>query len=330
MKNSLYANILQINNLSIGYNKALVSRINLNLESGDIVLLIGKNGTGKTTLLKTILNEIPSLEGEIKINNQNINSISLEKISQLVSVVLSRSNISPFLKVYDLVALGRYPYKKWYQKITPEEKKNIDNILELLKLTPYKDYYITQLSDGNLQKALIARAFVQDTPLLILDEPTSHLDITNKLEITKFIKFLAKDKGKIVLFTSHDLNLGLSIADQIAFIKGENFKTGFTEDLALNENIIDFFAGTDVLFNYETNDYEILTNKKKLKINIVGNSKPIYWLKKSLLRNGYSIDLNARTVIKEENSNFVIQIEEKNYCFSTLEKVIHFLSYIEI
>lgn len=326
MKELKLLNKLQINNLSIGYKSPLLSNINMEAKSGEVILLIGRNGTGKTTLLKTILNEIPSLKGEIKINNQNINSISLEKMSQLVSVVLSRSNISPFLKVYDLVALGRYPYKKWYQKITPEEKKNIHNILEHLKLTPYKDYYITQLSDGNLQKALIARAFVQDTPLLILDEPTSHLDITNKLEITKFIKFLAKDKGKIVLFTSHDLNLGLSIADQIAFIKGVNFKTGFTEDVALNENIMDFFAGTDVLFNYETNDYEILTNKKKLKINIVGNSKPIYWLKKSLLRNGYSMDLNARTVIKEENSNFIVQKHEQDYSFSTVEEVIRFLS----
>ncbi|TWP27957.1 ABC transporter ATP-binding protein [Apibacter muscae] len=326
MKELKLLNKLQINNLSIGYKSPLLSNINMEAKSGEVILLIGRNGTGKTTFLKTLLKELAPLKGKIEINGKDLKFLSATEISMLISVVLSKINVSPFLKVYDLVALGRFPYKKWYQNLSLQEKKTIEEILNLLNLTQYQHYYIHQLSDGNLQKAMIARALIQDTPFLIMDEPTSHLDIANKLEVMKIIHSLAKEKGKIVLFTSHDLSLGLSIADQVALIRKDKFKIGFTEDLAKNENILDHFAGKDITFNYISNEYEFISVKNKREISLVGDSQSLYWLKKALIRKGFYIVPQGELLIREENSKFIVQKHEQDYSFSTVEEVIRFLS----
>ncbi|CVK15539.1 iron complex transport system ATP-binding protein [Apibacter mensalis] len=319
--------ILEINNLSIGYQSPILSGINTTIKKGEIILLVGKNGSGKTTLLKSIYGEIPLLKGKIKIEGKNISEISPMEIGKHIAVVLSHNPINPSLRVFDLVALGRYPYKKWYQRLTKMEMDGINHILRILNLNQYREYYITNLSDGNLQKVMIARALVQNSPLLILDEPTSHLDINNKLEIMRIIKAYARDQGKSILLTSHDLALGLAISDQLWFIKDNFLHTGFTEDIAIKHNLFDYFTNDNVRFDYQANEYCFLNSHNHKIIQINNNSPAIYWLKKALIKNNFTISDQAPIQIVEKNSIFhLIDKNEIEYCFTSIEEVINFLN----
>jgi iron complex transport system ATP-binding protein len=318
-------NILTLKNLSIGYGKPLLTGINAEIKKGEIVLLAGKNGSGKTTLLKTIFKEINELEGKVKILDKDLYQISFSEIGRFLSVVLSKRAMSPSLKVLDLLELGRYPYKKWYQKLSKKENQNILEILALLDLEKYKNFYLNELSDGNLQKALIGRALVQDCPLMILDEPTSHLDVVNKLKIINLLRHLADKEGKTILFTSHDLNLGLSIAEQLWLIKDGQFYAGSTEDTAQENGLYEYFSDSEIAFDYNSNEYSFRNGTKKLKTAVAGNSKSIFWLKKALLRNQIDIQPDAKIIIFEKDSFFEVQTKNGIYKFLKIEEVVDFL-----
>ena len=326
MKNEHPHSILTLENLSIGYEKPLLNGINAKIQKGEIVLLAGKNGSGKTTLLKTIFKEIHALHGKIKILDQDLQQISLSEIGRFLSVILSEKTMSPSLKVLDLLELGRYPYKKWYQRLSKEENRNIAEILDLLDLEKYKNFNINELSDGNLQKALTGRALVQDCPLMIMDEPTSHLDVVNKLKIIKLFKYLAKEKGKTLLFTSHDLNFGLSISDQLWLIKNGQFYAGYTEDTARENDLYEYFSDHEITFDYDSNEYNFQNDIKKSGISITGNSKSLFWLKKALLRNQIDIQQNAETSISEKNASFEVQKNNQIFTFSKIQEVLDFLT----
>lgn len=318
--------ILEFHNLSIGYQSPVLSGINATMKKGEIILLTGKNGSGKTTLLKSIYGELPLLEGSIKIESKNISEISPLETGKYLAVVLSQNPVSPSLRVFDLVALGRYPYKNWYQSLTKKEIEAIDDILHLLNLSRYREYNITKLSDGNLQKVMIARALVQNCPILILDEPTSHLDIANKLEIMKIIKMYAHDQGKSILFTSHDLSLGLAIADRLWFIKDDLLHTGFTEDIANRYNLYDYFVNDTIRFDYQANEYNFFKSDTSKTVRVDSNSQSAYWLKKALVKNNFVISDQASIQILEKDSVFYLLDKNQNeYSFISIETLINFL-----
>ncbi len=241
---------LELKNLSIGYDKVLINSISTSLQQGEIALLIGKNGTGKTTLLKTLFNEVSLLNGSILIDNQELTK---ENFYHHLSIVLSNSTVNSEMTVLEVLELGRFPYKKWYEKINQEEKKWIDKILNLTNLEQYKNFPVNKLSDGNLQKTFIARALVQNTDFILLDEPTTHLDLENKLIILDLLKTFAKEYNKGILFTSHDWQFSFSIADNLWCIDNQQFISGNLEDVAKNQCL--FESITTHHFNYFENKF---------------------------------------------------------------------------
>jgi iron complex transport system ATP-binding protein len=227
---------LQINQANIGYDKILISNVNVDLNLGEVCLLIGNNGVGKTTLIKSILHQNSLLEGEILINNKNVKELSVKEIAENIAVVFSKSIIPQNHTVEDLISLGKYIYYPFYFELKQEDREEVKEIIQELDLTQYKNTLLRNLSDGNLQKAFIGRALTQNSQIIILDEPTTHLDEKNKLIILKTLRKLAKQQNKLILFSSHDWRLAKEFADKMWYIKDIHLYSGIVEDVLLQHD----------------------------------------------------------------------------------------------
>lgn len=222
---------LQINQADIGYDKTLISNANASLKLGDVCLLIGNNGVGKTTLIKSILHQNNLLNGEILIKNKNVKDLSVKEIAENIAIVFSKAIIPQNYTVEDLISLGKYIYYPFYFELKKEDRKEVSEIIEELDLGQYKNTLLKNLSDGNLQKAFIGRALTQNSSIIILDEPTTHLDEKNKIIILKTLRKLAKEQNKLVLFSSHDWRLAKEFADKLWYIKNQKLYSGIVEDV---------------------------------------------------------------------------------------------------
>jgi len=219
--------ILETVDLSVGYldgkrRSTIASRINFSVNHGELVGLVGANGIGKSTLIRTISGLQSALNGQILINGKKFQSYDQLEIAQLLSIVLTESLLSKNLTVLELVALGRHPYTNWIGKLNSEDQQKTIDALKMTGIENLKQQKCYKLSDGQLQKAMIARALAQDTELIILDEPTTHLDLFHKVTILKLLKDIAHSTGKSVFFSSHEIDLALQVCDKIVVMKGDN------------------------------------------------------------------------------------------------------------
>ncbi len=266
---------LEIKNTNIGYKKPLIKGINTTLDLGQVVLLIGNNGVGKTTIIKSILGQIPLLSGKIIIQNDSHNQLSTQQIAERIAVVFSNSSIPLHYSTTDLISLGKYIHYPYYFRLDQKDKSEIQSIIQQLQLTEYKDVPLSQLSDGNLQKAMIGRAIAQNSPMIILDEPTTHLDEDNKVMILNLLRKLAVKHQKLILFSSHDWRLAKDFADKIWYIKDQTLTHGFAEEVIQNRNElhskIDFKFGSTLIlptiiappFEKELMEFFLQKNAKK-------------------------------------------------------------------
>lgn len=227
---------LQLKNTTIGYKTPLIKGVETSLNLGEICLLIGNNGVGKTTLIKSILNQIPTLYGEIVLQNQPLKRLSQKKIAEQIAVVFSKSQVPANFTLTDLVALGKYIHYPYYFNLNNSDLQEVEKIIESLNLTQYKDFPLQKLSDGNLQKAFIGRALAQNSPMIILDEPTTHLDEKNKIIILKLLRNLAKNHNKLILFSSHDWRLAKEFSDNIWLVDDGKLEAGIAEEILLKHN----------------------------------------------------------------------------------------------
>jgi iron complex transport system ATP-binding protein len=227
---------LELNNITIGYSKPLISEGNLSLETGDVCLIIGDNGVGKTTLIKTILGQNNLISGDIFLDKDNIKELSSKEIAQKISIVFSKSQIPNHFTVLDLISFGKYIHYPYYFKLNDIDLQEVGEIIESLGLKEFKNYQLQNLSDGNLQKAFIGRALAQNTPIIILDEPTTHLDEKNKLMILNLLRSIAKTQNKIILFSSHDWRLAKEFSDKICLLRNGQLYSGIAEDVLLKQS----------------------------------------------------------------------------------------------
>ncbi len=251
--------VFKTENLSIGYkDKILFGNLNFELQTGILTSLLGSNGIGKSTLLKTISGLLDRKAGSIFIDNQSIDTFSVAEFAKIVSVVLTHENVNKDLTVYELVKLGRQPYTNWLDKLTTEDEILIADTLHDCEITDLKHRKLSQLSDGQLQRTYIARAVVQDTPFIFLDEPSTHLDLYHKVRLFKLLKKLCAVNNKCILFSTHDLDLALQLSDEIMLLKDDTFYHNTTNTL-IDEGVFNrFFDTDDILFDKERKQFIIL------------------------------------------------------------------------
>lgn len=201
--------MIQFENIEIGYKTTLFSVDSLELKSGNAYVLVGKNGAGKSTFFKTITKEISARKGKIFLNNQDLGSIGKVEISKLISFVPSRFPILDFVSTEEYLGLGRTPHINWIGKFKSTDKNTVDSVIEKLGIERLRKKFTSDLSDGERQLVAIGRSLVQETPIILLDEPTSFLDYQNKQKIVQLIRSIAQEQNKLILFSSHDIELSL-------------------------------------------------------------------------------------------------------------------------
>ena len=205
------------NNLSVGYNtsKQVFANLSFTLNDGDVVALLGVNGIGKSTLIRTLSGLLSPISGELLINGQSINQLSVQERAQHISIVLTDRIAIEYIKVFDFIALGRAPHTGWLGTLQENDLALIRQNIALLRIENLQAKWLNELSDGERQKVMIARALCQETGLIILDEPTAFLDFRSKAEILQLLKNIAKTLNKIVLFSTHDIDLTLQHANTV-------------------------------------------------------------------------------------------------------------------
>lgn len=306
--------IISAKNISIGYHKtkhrnetALYNNLSFDLYKGELACLLGANGAGKSTLLRTISASQPVLGGDILYNGKNIAEYSEKELSQFMGLVLTDKTSTGGLLVRELVELGRYPYTGFFGQLDAEDKAIVEKAMKDVHIFHKATSYVAELSDGERQKAMIAKALAQECPVVLLDEPTAFLDIESCIEIMNLLQNLAMYQGKTILLSTHDIDLALLLADRLWLLsKDKGLKCGVTEDIVLSGALDKFFKGDNIVFNRDTGNF--LPNRKSDKKVYIEIGKESYhqlyhWLNNILERHGFSITEN------QEDSIFSIKLD---------------------
>ncbi len=242
---------IEVSGLDIGYSKpelkVLHKNLNFAIKPGNLVSVIGGNGIGKTTLLRTISKLERPLKGEILIQNNSLSHIDNAEIAKIISLVLTHPPASKSLSVREFIALGRYPHTNWIGSLTEIDKQKIAKAIAVTEVRELLDYKCYQLSDGQYQRIAIARAITQDTPIIILDEPTTHLDLYHRAYVLKLLQNLTKQYQKTILFSTHEIELALQLSDQILLLHPEHVILDTPKNI-INSGILSDLFPIDIIY----------------------------------------------------------------------------------
>ncbi|MEL7270532.1 MAG: ABC transporter ATP-binding protein [Bacteroidota bacterium] len=250
--------ILSVASLSIGYgSKTILENLDFSIPKGRFVGIVGVNGVGKSTLMRTLGGFQSALAGEIRLENQPLQTILPNPLAKLRSVVLTEQGVTQNLTVQELIALGRYPYTNWWGKLTKVDHEQISKSLERLELIPLKDRKFHELSDGQRQRVWLARALAQQTPVILLDEPTTHLDLYHKIQILKMLQNISHAEEKTILFTTHEINMALQLCDNILLLDPTTSAFGKPTELIAGGHFQRLFPKGMVDFDEKTGAFVI-------------------------------------------------------------------------
>lgn len=298
---------LYARNLSVGYRhhqseQVLFEKIDLSLAPGKLTCFMGPNGIGKSTLIRVLAGLQQPLHGEIAVQGE-----------KNIALVLTDKVRATHLTVWDLVGFGRYPYLPWGITFSSEDKEVIRQSIGDVGITSLADQKIDELSDGQLQLAMIARALAQETPLLLLDEPTAHLDLNHRVEIMRLLLHLCRTKNKTILVATHELDLALQTADQIWLATPDKkIKTGIPEDLVLDGSFDDIFQFKG--FDLKTGKIQHVASQLR-SIQLTGEGFGFLWTKNALERAGFSVTGGGdiAVVVSEKNKNLSWQMDRHSF-----------------
>jgi iron complex transport system ATP-binding protein len=287
--------ILTTHNLTIGYKTSqktirnVASNICVSLQTGELVCLLGPNGAGKSTLLRTLAGMQPPIAGEVKLLEDNIYQLPPQQLAKRLSLVLTEKIDVGMLSAYSLVTMGRYPYTDWWGRLSSEDENIINWAIKSVGAVNLAQRNVSELSDGERQKIMIARALAQSPIVMLLDEPTAFLDLPRRVEIMQLLRQLARDTNQAILLSTHDLDLALRLADKI-WLLGNNgiLQVGAPEDLILNGTFTDTFRSEGVEFDVFSGEFHLHT-PYKTEVKLIGEGVAAIWTIRALKRVGFIV-----------------------------------------
>ncbi|MCM1517506.1 MAG: ABC transporter ATP-binding protein [Pseudoflavonifractor sp.] len=253
--------ILETDGLTVGYRdghdtRPILRGLNLRLRRGELVSILGANGIGKSTLLRTISGVQPPLTGHVRIGGRDLASCQPRELSRMVSIVYTDRTMAGGLTVRELVSLGRQPYTGFFGRLGADDIAIVDEALRSVGITGKSDSYVATLSDGERQKTMIARALAQDTPLIILDEPTAFLDVASRIETMQLLSRLTRDSGKTVLLSSHDVSQSLLLSNRLWLLMPDGtMADGIPASLIADGCLDRLFSDRDIVFDPALHDF---------------------------------------------------------------------------
>jgi iron complex transport system ATP-binding protein len=296
--------VLSTQHLTIGYHvprqppKVVVADIGVTLQAGELVALIGPNGAGKSTLMRTLAGMQPLLAGTITVLGADLGRLKPRDLAQRLSVVLTERVDVGILSAYALVALGRHPYTDWAGHLTSGDETVVRWALDAVGAAHLAGRYVHQLSDGERQKILIARALAQEPALMLLDEPTAFLDLPRRAEIMQMLRRLAHETGRAILLSTHDLDLALRCADTIWLLPtGGPLHVGAPEDLVLSGAFEAAFRSEGVAFDPYTGSFRVPVPPAG-EVDLIGEGLPAVWTQRALERAGYCVNRGRTAAIR--------------------------------
>lgn len=314
--------ILEVQDLAAGYGeRVVIDHISFGLHSGELSCLMGPNGAGKSTLLRCTSGLQKFNSGKVLMKDKPFGNYSSVERAKTISIVLTEYFSAPHMSVFELLVLGRYPHLSWVLKLSDSDKFLIERMAEKCGVQHLFKRKIHELSDGQRQKALIARALIQESEIMILDEPTSHLDLNNRVEILNLLKSVSREENKAIFMATHELDLALQMADRLLLLnKNGELTEGIPEDLVLNGKLDEVFS----FKGYDLKTGRVSHIQGDKKVGLEGEGYIYLWTKNALEREGLEVDPSSEEVITftdEEKITWKIN----NLSFSSLKELLKHL-----
>lgn len=272
---------IAMNDLAVGYNgKALIRDICIQINKGEIVTLIGPNGAGKSTILKSITRQLKIISGKVSIAEKNLTAFSHKDLSMKMAVVLTERMKPELMTCHDIVATGRYPYTGRLGILTREDERKVEEAMEAVHAQDLRERDFGAISDGQRQRVLLARAICQEPEIIVLDEPTSFLDVRHKLELLSILRDMAKKKKITVIMSLHEIDLAEKVSDKIICVKGDQIAHyGKPEHIFKEEIIRDLYSIDNGYFDPCFGSLELPRAEGKPQVFVIssgGNGIPVY------------------------------------------------------
>ncbi len=292
--------VLSLVNLTAGYPAAargkahvVAENLSIDLPAGELVCLIGPNGAGKSTLMRTICGMQKPLSGKVLLDGADIHRMSAKEIAKRLSVVLTERITAGMMTAYELVALGRHPHTNWAGTLTEHDHQVVKDSIKTAGAAELAHRPVTELSDGEKQKVMVARALAQEPRLMILDEITAFLDLPRRVDVMRLLRDLAHATSRSILLSTHDLDLALRSSDRLWLLpKDGEFQVGIPEDLVLNGKFAAAFASEGIEFNEHEGSFRLNKNYHATA-HLEGESLSALWTARALERQGYRVSRNG-------------------------------------